>query len=103
MTTRFVEIDKFTNEIYLDDALLGFVKMDFSSGKWRMEPIFFVSSFYQDYIDEKYFSFYDSGKAMVELYNKIKNRKNKSRFKPFDPLRDTDEFDMDELVKSWSS
>tara|TARA_B100000131_G_scaffold233871_1_gene225781 strand:- start:14 stop:325 length:312 start_codon:yes stop_codon:yes gene_type:complete len=102
MTTRFVELDKFTNEIYLDDALLGIVKMDFSSRRWRMEPVFFVSSFYQDYVDEKYFSFYDSGKAMVELYNKIEDRKKKSKFKPFDPLGDANEFDMDDLVKSWS-
>lgn len=93
----FRKIDVTEEKIFLDNVYLGKVKRDLWNQKWSMHPIFSHKHSRHTHASELYFSAYEAGKAMADLYDKLFNN-NKKR----DPLGDTDEFFMGDILKDWS-
>ena len=96
---RFKKVNHTEEKIFIDDDFyLGKVKKNIWTQKWSLEPIFKIPLDYhlQTILADKYDSFYKAGKAMVKLHNIIFDPDKQS-----DPFRDTDEFDMRGILKSW--
>ena len=97
MGIKFKKIEDTSAQVYLNDHFLGAVKTDMWQKKWMLYPKFNFESEYQNYLYIEYLSFYEAGKAMVDLYNTTKSKKRKG----YDPIADTDEFDVADLFKDW--
>ena len=97
MAIGFRNIEDTSAQVYLSDRFLGTVKMDLWRNKWMLYPKFNFRSEYQNYLYIEHLSFYEAGKAMVELYNTTRYKKKKV----YDPLADTDEFDVSDIFKDW--
>ena len=93
----FKNIEDTSAQVYLNDYFLGTVETDMWRKKWMLYPKFNFGSEYQNYLYIEHLSFYEAGKAMVDLYNTTKYKKRKKH----DPMADTDEFDVSELFKDW--
>ena len=96
MAIKFKNIESTSAQVFLDDRFLGNVKMDVWRKKWFLQPKFHFRARYQDYLYIEHMSFYEAGKAMVDLYNTTKYKK-----KAYDPLADTDEFDVADIFKDF--
>ena len=104
-TTSFREVDKTHTDVYLDEKLLGAVKMNLWTQKWSMHPNFWHKD--QSPLYENYLSSYEAGKAMKKLYEDTKSSINKAKASKFnlskntDSPSDTDEIDMRDVFNSW--
>tara|TARA_A100001515_G_scaffold94712_1_gene75849 strand:- start:27 stop:341 length:315 start_codon:yes stop_codon:yes gene_type:complete len=99
---RFKKIDETEEKIFVDDNFyLGRIKKNIWTQEWTLHPIFKTPIDYQSQaiLTDKYDSFYRAGKAMVRLYNIVFDLGEKEKS---DPFKDTDEFDMRGVFKSWA-
>tara|TARA_Y100000310_G_C20637410_1_gene791947 strand:- start:1541 stop:1885 length:345 start_codon:yes stop_codon:yes gene_type:complete len=89
MKISFREYDEgLKNKVYVNNRLIGYVKVDIWNQKWKMYPNFNFDPRRQSLLYTEYDSFYKAGKAMVNLFNGTLEA-----FKNIDE-DDTDEFDM---------
>jgi hypothetical protein len=85
---------KLITRIYVDDLFIGEVHKDIWSGKWSLRPDFKASSSFNQELNDKFFSSYEAGKAMVEVYNRKKNMKKGGMGYEFD----LNDFNLDQML-----
>ena len=79
-------------EIFVDDKFIGKVEMDVWTNKWSLQAGFRARAIQQKDLSSTYFSSYEAGKALADIYNKrfIRNKGDIGNF----------EFDLNELSLS---
>jgi len=85
---------KLISRIYVDGLFIGEVQKDIWSGKWSLSPDFKASSSFNQELNDKFFSSYDAGKAMVNVYNKKKSIKKGGIGNEFD----LNDIDLDQML-----
>lgn len=71
MILSFKELPcKTINRIFVDNKLVGEVKLDLWTSRWHLRPNFGIRSILQSELSKKYFSSYEAGKALFVLYKK---------------------------------
>jgi hypothetical protein len=93
---RFRRINTVEEKVYLDGTYLGKTKHDIWKQKWTLQPCFKIMYSDEGYLHSKYDSWYDAGKALVQLYKMTFNRIDEKS-----SLDDTDEFDVKDVFKNW--
>jgi hypothetical protein len=80
--------DGLKTEVHVNNKLIGHVEIDIWNQKWKMNPYFHFNPNQRGMLHVEYDSSYESGKAMVNLYN--------GTLESFEDIdeNDTDEIDM---------
>ena len=85
---------KLITRIYVENLFVGEVHKDVFSGKWAVKPDFKANSNYYSELRYEYFSSYEAGKALIEVYTK-KNSRKKDIFRDD---YDLGEFSLDDIL-----
>ena len=68
MKIKFKSIDSFKSEIFIEDFFIGHAVQDLISQKWLAQPSFSLPYSFNHVKDKKYFSCYEAGKELANLY-----------------------------------
>ena len=100
MHIKFEDVDGTQTRVYIrGNNYIGYVRMDFSSRKWKMHPKFSFSPSKQGILYTEYYSFYEAAKAMVQLYCDTFYINMDTG--EYSSLSDTDEFSMADVFSDW--
>tara|TARA_R100001463_G_scaffold101778_3_gene156236 strand:+ start:721 stop:996 length:276 start_codon:yes stop_codon:yes gene_type:complete len=69
MSVSWKDLDKYTQEVYVDEVCIGEIRAEFLTQKWSMYPNFWHDKSRQSLFYKKYHSAYDCGKAMANVYS----------------------------------
>lgn len=85
---------KLMTRIYVDDLFVGEVHKDIFSNKWTIKADFKASPDYYSELRYEYFSSYEAGKALAQVYSKKKSKKRSA----FGNDYDLSEFSLDDIL-----